>query len=177
MLTVLLGGARSGKSALALALASEHDGGVTYIATSPRIEADDELDARIAAHRAERPPHWRTVEEEHDLAGALRESGDDLVVIDCLTLWVSNRTWRGDGDDAIVRAASQDAAAAAARRGPTIAVSNEVGLGVHPSSAEGRRYRDVLGRVNQVWCAASDRALLLVAGRALALDDPAALLR
>jgi adenosylcobinamide kinase/adenosylcobinamide-phosphate guanylyltransferase len=176
-MTLLLGGARSGKSALAVALATEHGGAVTYIATSPRIEGDDDLDRRVATHRAERPAHWRTIEEQHDLTRALSAAGDDLVVVDCLTLWVSNLVWRGDDDAGIVRLAEADAAAAAARGARTIVITNEVGLGVHPSSEVGRRYRDVLGRVNAIWSTAADRALLLVAGRALELVDPKTLLR
>lgn len=176
MLTVLLGGARSGKSRLAVELATEHRGGVTYVATSPRIDGDDDLDARIAAHRSERPPAWRTVEEAHDLVGAVAAGGDDLVIVDCLTLWVSNLMWRGDTDDAIVELADGTATTVARRAAPTIVISNEVGLGVHPATDTGRRYRDLLGRVNQAWAARADRALLLVAGRALPLHEPRSLL-
>jgi adenosylcobinamide kinase/adenosylcobinamide-phosphate guanylyltransferase len=177
VLIALLGGARSGKSALALQAASEHGGAVTYIATSPRIDGDDDLATRVATHRAERPSHWRTIEEQHDLLGALSSAGDGVVIVDCLTLWVSNLMWRGDDDADVVRLATRDAAVAAARQAPTIVVSNEVGLGVHPSSEAGRRYRDLLGRVNRTWCSAADRALLLVAGRAVELTDPRTLLR
>jgi adenosylcobinamide kinase / adenosylcobinamide-phosphate guanylyltransferase len=176
VLTLLLGGARSGKSALAVELAGRHDGGVTYIATSPRIGGDADLDARIAEHRAERPPHWRTIEEERELQDAMGRAGDDLVVVDCLTLWVSNRIWSGVDDAAIAAIAALDANAAAARPSPTIVISNEVGIGVYPSSDVGRRYRDVLGRVNQRWAAAADRTLFMVAGRALPLVDPRTLL-
>jgi adenosylcobinamide kinase / adenosylcobinamide-phosphate guanylyltransferase len=176
VLTMLIGGARSGKSALAVELAGRHDGGVTYVATSPRIHGDVDLDARIAEHRAERPPHWRTIEEERNLQDAMSRAGDDLVVVDCLTLWVSNRMWAGDDDSTIAAIAGLDADAAAARPAPTIVISNEVGLGVHPSSDAGRRYRDVLGRVNQRWCVAAERSLLMVAGRALPLVDPRTLL-
>ena len=177
MLTLLLGGARSGKSAFAVELASAHGGGVTYVATSPPIDGDDDLDTRIATHRAERPAHWRTIEEQLDLRDALARTGDDLVVVDCLTLWVSNRVWQGDDDATVTSIAAVDAAAAAARTSPTIVISNEVGLGVHPSTEGGRRYRDLLGRVNQIWAAAAERALLLVAGRALELHDPRTFLR
>lgn len=191
MLILCLGGARSGKSTFALRLAFDHDAmiatrpgtgtestdsaPVTFIATSPRIEGDVDLDERIATHRAERPSSWRTIEEPVDLIGALSASGDSFVIIDCLTLWVSNLMWRGDDDPAIVEAARQAAAAARGRNGgtaATVVISNEVGMGVHPTTDAGRRYRDVLGRVNQVWAEAADRALLLVAGRALTLHDP-----
>jgi len=166
---VLLGGARSGKSALAVELGRRHVGGVTFVATSPPIDGD--LSARIARHRAERPD-WPTIEEPLDLAAALARAGDDLVLLDCLTLWVNNLMHRGDSEDDIERLSRTTALCAAARSGPTVVITNEVGLGVHPETAIGRRYRDALGRVNQHWTQAADVALLLVAGRAIPLDDP-----
>jgi adenosylcobinamide kinase / adenosylcobinamide-phosphate guanylyltransferase len=172
-LTLLLGGARSGKSAMAVELGRRHHGGVTFIATSPRT--DDDLAGRIARHRAERP-RWPTIEEPLDLCGALTAAADDMAIVDCLTLWVNNLVHRGDTDDSIEGLAADTACVAADRRAPTIVVSNEVGLGIHPLTELGRRYRDLLGRVNQRWAAVADRALLLVAGRALALADPWTLL-
>ncbi len=168
-LTLLLGGARSGKSALAVELGCRHSGDVTFIATAPPLDAD--LDARIVCHRAKRPP-WPTIEEPLDLAGALTATGEDLAIVDCLTLWVNNLVQRGDTDEQIERLAADAACLAAARLSPTVVVSNEVGLGVHPATELGRRYRDLLGRVNQHWTAVADRALLLVAGRAVLLSDP-----
>jgi len=173
ILTLLLGGARSGKSTLAVELGRRHGGPVTFIATSPAIDGD--LDARIARHRAERPD-WPTVEEPLDLAGVLRAAGDDLVIVDCLTLWVNNLMHRGDDEAAIDCLAADTAAVAAGRRGPTVVITNEVGMGVHPASELGRRYRDALGRVNQRWAAVADTSLLLVAGRAIPLTDPWTLL-
>jgi adenosylcobinamide kinase / adenosylcobinamide-phosphate guanylyltransferase len=173
-LTLLLGGARSGKSALAVEIGRRHPGPVTFIATSPP-SIDGDLSGRIARHRAERPP-WPTIEEPLDLAAALAAAGTDLAIVDCLTLWVNNLLHRGD-DDAAIEAIAADAAATAAERGgPTVVITNEVGLGVHPTTELGRRYRDTLGRVNQRWAAAADTALLLVAGRALSLTDPWTLL-
>lgn len=170
MLTLLLGGARSGKSALAVELGRRHRGPVTFLATCPAL--DEDLATRIVRHRSERPP-WPTIEEPYDLAGALGRCGeDDLVIVDCLTLWVSNLSLRGDDDDAIEGLAGAAAEVAATRTGPTVTVSNEVGLGLHPDSALGRRYRDLLGRVNQIWAARAGTTLLLVAGRAVRLDDP-----
>ena len=171
MLTLLLGGARSGKSSLAVELAARSGAAVTYVATSPRIDGDADLDARIDAHRAERPSHWRTDEEQLDLSGALERAGDDLVVVDCLTLWVSNATWHGWDDRTVLAAARTSADRAAQRAADTIVISNEVGMGVHPSTGAGREYRDLLGRVNQIWSRAADRAVLLVAGRVLDLLD------
>ena len=173
-LTVLLGGARSGKSALAVEMGRRHAGGVTFLATSPPIDGD--LADRIARHRAERPA-WPTIEEPHDVAGALTGAGDDLVIVDCLTLWVNNLLHRGDADADIEALSRSTAAGAAERAGPTVVITNEVGLGVHPETELGRRYRDVLGRVNQHWVQAADVALLLVAGRAVPLSDPWTCLR
>jgi adenosyl cobinamide kinase/adenosyl cobinamide phosphate guanylyltransferase len=168
-LTLLLGGARSGKSALAVELGRRHPGGVTFLATAPVIDGD--LSARVARHRAERPA-WPTIEEPLDVAAALTAAGDDLVLVDCLTLWVSNLVHRGDSDTEIEALSASTACAAAHRGAPTVVISNEVGLGVHPETELGRRYRDLLGRVNQQWAATADVALFLVAGRAIPLTDP-----
>lgn len=171
MLTVLLGGARSGKSTAALRLANRATGPVCFIATSPRIDGDDDLNARIDAHRDERPDGWRTIEAELDVAGALREAGDAFVVIDCLTVWLGNLMHHGRTDDEVADASVAALRVAAARDADTVVVTNEVGMGIVPVDAMTRRYRDLLGRVNQQWVEASDDALLLVAGRALPLTD------
>ena len=169
-LTVLLGGARSGKSSLAVDIGLRHDGPVTYIATAPALDQD--MTDRIERHRTERPPEWTTIEERTDLVGALIAAGDSLAIIDCLTLWTSNVMWEGRSDAEIQELAVGAARQAAARSVPVVAVTNEVGLGIHPETDLGRRYRDVLGRVNQAWAGESTRSLLLVAGRALELRDP-----
>jgi adenosyl cobinamide kinase/adenosyl cobinamide phosphate guanylyltransferase len=177
MLTVLLGGARSGKSALALEIASRSGSDVTYVATSPSIPDDDDLARRVARHRAERPITWTTIEEELDLAGALGRVATPVVVVDCLTVWAASMLHHGHDGQAIL--AASDAAITSIVDGEldAIAVSNEVGLGIVPANELARDYRDVLGRVNQRWVAAADRALFMVAGRALALHDPHELLR
>jgi adenosylcobinamide kinase / adenosylcobinamide-phosphate guanylyltransferase len=171
MLTVLLGGARSGKSTAALRLASRVAGPVCFIATSPRIEGDRDLDARIAAHRDERPADWRTIEAEVELAAALRDAGDAFVILDCLTVWIGSLMHHGHTDDEVLAASADALRVATARAADTTVVTNEVGMGIIPADAMTRRYRDLLGRVNQQWVAAADRALLLVAGRALPLTD------
>jgi adenosylcobinamide kinase/adenosylcobinamide-phosphate guanylyltransferase len=174
-LTVLLGGARSGKSALAQRLAGGWGGPVTVVATGQARDA--EMAERIARHRAARPPGWRTVEEPLELEAALAAAGGDAcVVVDCLTLWVSNLLEGGLADEEVDARARTAAAAAAARFAPTVAVSNEVGSGIVPADPLSRRYRDLLGQVNAVWAAAADRVLLLVAGRAVPLADPVELL-
>lgn len=177
MLVLILGGARSGKSALAEELAHRAGGDVTYLATCPRIEGDDELADRIEQHRRDRPPSWRTIEEELDLGGAIDSAPDGFLVVDCLTLWVANLQYHGRGDDEIAEASQRALAACRRRTGDTVAVSNEVGLGIVPADPATRAYRDALGHVNRDWARAADRSLFLVAGRALPLRDPDELLR
>jgi adenosylcobinamide kinase / adenosylcobinamide-phosphate guanylyltransferase len=170
-LTLLLGGARSGKSALAVRAAGAWAGLVEVVVTAEARDA--EMAARIERHRAARPAGWRTVEAPLQLEAALREAAPGaLVIIDCLTLWVSNLLELGTDDAALERRAQEAAALAASRAAPTLAISNEVGSGIVPSLALARRYRDLLGQVNATWAAAADHALLLVAGRALPLQDP-----
>lgn len=174
--TLLLGGARSGKSSLAVALGRAWTGAVVVVATA-RVGDDADLAERVARHRAERPAEWRTVETT-DVVGAVAGAPDHaLVIVDCVTLWVADAFDEPGREAAVVDAALELAGIAAARPGPTVLVSNEVGLGVHPPTELGRRYRDALGRVNVVLAQQADRSLLLVAGRALPLHDPWALLR
>ena len=163
-LTVLLGGARSGKSALAQRWAGEV---ATLIATATAL--DDEMRERIARHRADRPASWITVEEPINLREALADARG-TVVVDCLSLWVANLFEAGWTDEAVEAEGAAAAAAAAARQEQTFAVSNEVGLGIVPATPLGRRYRDVLGRVNADWADAAERAVLVVGGRVLELD-------
>jgi len=174
-LTVVLGGARSGKSSFAVhlgqqAAASGRD--VAFIATSPRIPGDGDLDARIAAHRCERPSAWLTIEEEVDLPSAIRRvESSALVIVDCVTLWVSNLMHQDAPEHHVLDAANHVLVALRSRSGPSLLISNEVGMGIVPMNALARSYRDVLGRVNQRFVTASDKALLMVAGRALLLVD------
>lgn len=176
MLSVVFGGARSGKSALAVDTGMRFDGPVTFIATSPRLVGDADLNSRIAAHENERPPHWVTIEAELALADAI-EQADGLVIVDCLTVWVGNLMHHG-ADPAAVRTASDEALAAVRTHpGHVIAVSNEVGLGIIPDNQLARRYRDQLGRTNQAWANAADQSFLMVAGQALPLRPPPDLLR
>jgi adenosyl cobinamide kinase/adenosyl cobinamide phosphate guanylyltransferase len=174
-LTLLLGGARSGKSALAVRAAGAWAGPVEVVVTAqPR---DEEMAARVRRHRAERPGHWRTVEAARELEPALRDAAEGaFVIVDCLTLWVSNLVEQGLADQEVARLAREAAALAASRAAPTLAVSNEVGSGIVPAGALARRYRDLLGQVNAIWADAAERSLLLVAGRALPLRDPMAAL-
>lgn len=145
---------------------------VTYIATAPRIQGDHDLDARIARHRADRPAHWSTIEEELDLAGALRQARDAFAIVDCLTTWTGNLQYHGRDETHALAATDAAIAAAIGRTATTVVVTNEVGMGIVPADALTREYRDLLGRINQRWVAAADRAMLMVAGRALPLHDP-----
>jgi adenosyl cobinamide kinase/adenosyl cobinamide phosphate guanylyltransferase len=168
-LTFLLGGARSGKSALAARLAAEWEGSVLVLVTAEARD-DRELAARIERHRRERPATWETVEEPLDLVGELRRApAGAFVVVDCLTLWSANALEAGWSHEQVERAAGDAAALAAGRASPTVVVSNEVGMGVVPDTPLGRSFRDLQGRVNTVFAAQADRACLVVAGRALEL--------
>lgn len=171
-LILLLGGARSGKSSAAQRLA-QAGRRVLFIATAQALDAD--MARRIAAHRAQRPAEWDTLEEPFDPAAAAAPllNRYDTVVLDCLTMWVSNLLLRQEAA-AAAEPALLDAAGrllALIERSPAawIVVSNEVGLGVVPPSPLGRTYRDALGRVNQLVAARADRVYLLVAGLALEL--------
>ncbi len=165
-LTVLLGGARAGKSALAVELALEHDGPVVYVATAEA--RDDEMAARIAQHRTDRPDGWQTVEEPVALRAVLASvESEACVVVDCLTLWVANLLER---DDDVLSEAEAVAELAAERSGATIVVSNEVGLGIVPASPLAREYRDLLGAVNAAFVRRAADAAFVVSGCAIPLQ-------
>lgn len=169
-LVLLLGGARSGKSSLAIELARRYDGPVALVATGEA--RDEEMAEKIRRHRAERPQSWTTIEEPLDLGGALAQTdADAAVVIDCLSLWAANLLERGDTDAEVEREARACAQLAKARSRLVVVVSNEVGLGIVPATPLGRRYRDVLGRVNVAWASVADEVTLVVAGRALRLES------
>lgn len=167
-LTFLLGGARSGKSALAVQLAGEWEGPVRLIVTAEA--RDDEMAERIRLHRESRPGEWETIEEPVELASALEDAPEGAaVVVDCISIWVANLIEQGASQDDVEALTSTAAALAAGRSALTVAVSNEVGLGVVPATELGRRYRDVLGRANALWAAAADEAAFVIAGRRLPL--------
>jgi adenosylcobinamide kinase/adenosylcobinamide-phosphate guanylyltransferase len=160
-LTLILGGARSGKSREAEALVSTSPPPWRYVATAQAL--DDEMAERIALHRGRRGEGWRTHEAPLDLAGTLRELTRDLapILVDCLTLWLSNLML---GDHDIAKAVAGLEAALEAARAPIVLVANEVGLGIVPENALARRFRDEAGRLNQRLAARADRVLLMVAG-------------
>lgn len=174
-LVLILGGARSGKSALAQRLATASGGRVLFIATAEA--GDDEMRRRIAHHRASRPADWTTLEVPRDLARAVAASNDyDVAIVDCLGVWVSNLLAdadpsSADAEAAILEAASQLLAAYEAAAASLILVSQEVGMGLVPPYPLGRAFRDVLGRVNQRLAARADRVYLTVSGLALEMKS------
>jgi adenosylcobinamide kinase/adenosylcobinamide-phosphate guanylyltransferase len=174
--TLVLGGARSGKSAEA-ERRLESFPGVVYVATGGTRGGDTEWAARVAAHRERRPGSWRTV-ETCDLVPLLAEDGPPLL-IDCLSLWLTDAMdavgawddaeWAGGGEKALKERVTALTEAVRATRRTVVAVSNEVGSGIVPATASGRRYRDELGRLNAAFAAECEQVLLVVAGQALAL--------
>jgi adenosyl cobinamide kinase/adenosyl cobinamide phosphate guanylyltransferase len=167
-LTVLTGPVSSGKSRLAASLASGWRGPVEVVVTAEA--GDEEMLERIERHRAERPEGWLVREEPLDLGGAIAAiSADAFAIVDCLTLWTSNRIGAGDAGATVVDLAREAALLAASRDAPTVVVTNEVGWGIVPVNDLARAYRDVLGRVNVEFAARAERAWLVVAGRAMPL--------
>jgi adenosyl cobinamide kinase/adenosyl cobinamide phosphate guanylyltransferase len=162
MITLVLGGARSGKSGVGERLAARHPAPVTYLATMV-VGDDEDLGLRVAAHRARRPAEWRTVEVGTELADTLRTLVGTALV-DSLGPWMAVHP-----DKAF--AAKALCASLIERCGDTVVISEEVGLGVHPSSECGRHFRDALGSLNQAVASVSDEVFLVVAGRVLPLDS------
>ena len=170
---LILGGVRSGKSREALRVAASMPRGSrgAFLATAQALDGD--MEARIARHRAERPRGWVTLEEPYDVVAACGSLAGrvDVVVLDCLTLWVANLLIRGDEDKSILAAADTLAEFLAERRFTIVIVSNEVGAGVHPATDVGLRFRDALGDVNQRIAAAADRVTYMVAGLSMIVKD------
>lgn len=167
--TLVLGGARSGKSAFAerLVLASGLE--PVYLATA--AAGDAEMAERIAHHRERRGPAWRTVEEELDLAGAIAREAQPsrALLVDCLTLWLSNLMF---AERDLEAETAKLLAALGAAKAPVVLVSNEVGLGLVPDNALGRRFRDAQGRLNQAVAAAMPHVVFVAAGLPLTLKSP-----
>lgn len=174
--TLVLGGARSGKSTRAEQLLAPYPD-VLYVATGGRRDGDAEWAERVALHRERRPAGWRTA-ETCDLEAVLRDGDDPApVLVDCLALWLTavmdecgawdDAVWADGGARAVERRCATLAGAWAATGRRVVAVSNEVGMGVVPATAAGRRFRDTLGRLNMAVADASERVLLVVAGQVL----------
>ncbi len=167
--TLVLGGARSGKSRFAEALALESGLSPVYLATAS--VHDEEMRARVADHRARRDTRWRTAEILLDLAGTLKaeSSAKRVVLVDCLTLWLTNVMLGGED----VPGATEELVSTLGHvPGPVILVSNEVGFGIVPDNAMARAFRDHQGRLNQRVAAVADRVTLVAAGLPLDLKSP-----
>nr|VFK49374.1 MAG: adenosylcobinamide kinase /adenosylcobinamide-phosphate guanylyltransferase [Candidatus Kentron sp. TC] len=187
-ITLITGGCRSGKSRYAQRAAEDRGGKRLFIATAPVL--DDEMCRRIARHRAERRERdWDTWEEQYDLAGRLGRLGErsdsasggntgyDVALCDCLTLWVNNLLYASkDGapleEDQMAARTREMCAVARAIPIPVFLVTNEVGLGIAPADGIGRRFRDLAGRCNQEAAAAADSVVLMVSGIPISLKEP-----
>jgi adenosylcobinamide kinase/adenosylcobinamide-phosphate guanylyltransferase len=165
--TLILGGARSGKSRYAERLVENAASRGTYCATAEA--GDAEMTARIAMHRARRGPFWRTVEAPLALASTIAAAGPEgPVLVDCLTLWLSNLLMAGrqpDAEAGVLCRALHEAV------GPVVLVSNEVGMGLVPETPLGRHFRDAAGRLNQEIAALADRVVFIAAGLPLVLKE------
>ena len=162
----MLGGARSGKSRYAESLVMALPSPWLYVATAEA--RDSEMAERVAGHRRRRGPSWTTVETPRDIAGALAANATTPALVDCLTLWLSNVLLADADVDAEIEHLDGALARAAA---PIVLVANEVGSGIVPDSALGRRFRDLQGLLNQRMAARADRVFLVVAGLPLALKE------
>jgi len=163
VITLVLGGARSGKSAVAERLAAGLPSPVTYIATAAVDPSDADHVARVAVHQARRDPSWTTLDAAGADLPAILRSRTGTVLVDSLGTWIT-----GHAD--LAADAADLCAALAERTGDSVIVSEEVGLGVHPSSELGRQFRDALGAINVAVADVADRVLLVVAGRVLPLE-------
>jgi adenosylcobinamide kinase/adenosylcobinamide-phosphate guanylyltransferase len=174
-ITLVLGGVRSGKSRYAQTLAAGVSP-VAFVATARRSDSDEEMQRKIERHRADRPQQWRTIEEPLDLASVLAEQGSSyrILVVDCLTLYAANLLDAEHGDLLSIEDRLRRFYEALRSAPCSVAlVSNEVGSGIVPAFPEGRKYRDLLGEINQRVASAADNVLFMVAGLPLALKGVA----
>jgi len=168
--TLIIGGARSGKSALAIEIARKWGGPVTFIATAE--SRDEEMRARIAQHRDERDRAWTTLEEPIEMSEAISSTPPGaLILLDCLTLWVSNLFDRGMEREGEARA-REASAALAGRQAPSLVITNEVGSGIVPDNPTARKYRDLLGSINAIFASDARDVLLVSDGRILSMKKP-----
>jgi adenosylcobinamide kinase/adenosylcobinamide-phosphate guanylyltransferase len=164
-LTLVLGGSRSGKSRYAENLIAALPPPWIYVATAEA--GDAEMAKRIATHRTRRGTGWQTIEAPHDIASVLA-ADEGTILIDCLTLWLSNRMLAGADIDAEIAALET---ALDVHLSPAVLVSNEVGFGIVPDNELARRFRDLQGRLNQRMAARADRVVLMVAGLPVVVKD------
>jgi len=172
MVTLVIGGARSGKSRFAQSLGADASQ-VVYVA--PLRAEDPEMEARVAQHRRDRPAHWITVEEPLDIASAVERYRDaDCILVDCLTLWLSNLCWENRADNGPVEGAAlvQLARVAVVSAARVVLVTNEVGYGIVPESPVARFFRDLQGRVNQEAARIAGEVVQVVAGIPVVIKRP-----
>lgn len=162
-LTLVLGGTRSGKSTFAERMVVGSGSARTYLATAEAL--DDEMATRIRDHKDARDG-WTTIEEPLDIAGALAKVGEGVVLLDCLTMWLSNQMHHGKVDISAMVAALRTAP------GPLVCVSNEVGMGLVPDTALGRDFRDLQGALNAAVAGAADQVFFVAAGLPITLKSP-----
>lgn len=162
-ITLILGGARSGKSTYALSLAKKYKK-VAFIATCQGL--DKEMRERIRLHKESRPKHWETFEEPRDLTRLLEQINNsfDCILIDCLTLLVSNLVLAGDKQEQILKKITELLSVLDKKKAMIILVSNEVGLGLVPVNKLGREFRDIAGKINQIAASKADKVLFMAAG-------------
>lgn len=160
----ITGGARSGKSNLAVRLAKETKGKVCFIATC--LPQDGEMRERVRRHKLSRPKSWKTIEEPLDLAGAVKTASEvsSCVIIDCLTLWISNLVLSGAADKDIRRYSLEAIQSVKKSKVNAIVISNEVGSGIVPDNQMARGFRDIAGEVNQAFAGSCDKAYFVVSG-------------
>ena len=163
-ITFILGGVRSGKSSYALALAKKGKKKTAFIATCQAL--DQEMSERIKLHRRARPGDWRTFEEAYDVSGLLHRIGAkfEIILIDCVTILISNLMLRGLSEDAIRKEVNDILAALNKKKAKVIIVSNEVGLGIVPRNKLARDFRDLAGQVNQIIAKKADAVFFMAAG-------------
>jgi adenosyl cobinamide kinase/adenosyl cobinamide phosphate guanylyltransferase len=167
----VVGGARSGKSTFAEQLGRRWTGPVTFVATAEAFDSD--MANRIEMHQASRPNNWSTLENPLHPAEAVKSiPKNHFVIIDCLTVWVGNMMHRGATEAQILVNAQELVEVLVNHGSPSVVVSNEVGLGVHPETSLGREYRDTLGRVNSLVAYRAHRTLFMSSGQAFLLQDP-----
>ena len=171
--SLILGGAKSGKSSLALRLGGRHHGPRFFVATAQA--GDGEMAQRIARHQAERGPEWTTVEEPLALARTILslDAPDRLILVDCLTLWLGNLLTVADLDsEAVLERGRELTRTVASLKGDIILVANEVGLGIVPDNALARAFRDLAGGLNQALAQVCQQVIFTAAGLPLWLKPP-----
>lgn len=169
--TFILGGARSGKSQFAIGLAKKTSKCVIFIATA--TDSDKEMRERIKLHRKNRPSHWKTIEEPKKLSSLVKgiPKKTELIIIDCMTIFISNLLLEGKSDNFIESEISLMLKALKKSRLNSLIVSNEVGMGIVPDNALARRFRDLAGKINQGIAKASNEVYFIVSGLTLKIKD------